>query len=184
MFCEQPLFIFNRLVVKIFFLRIAFILYVIKRLFDWTNLSIFLNCSLLFFISWTTVKYLQVIIISSIIYSSSIVLWSFIFLDLKYPSSYSNKPSFVDFWPVCVIFIVSVFIDPETFPWVRLQIVSGKYTNRTYTFSSPAGLWKVVVRVTVFVILPVAINTLIVIKADPKVIQDLICVVKCWTKGH
>ena len=39
-------------------------------------------------------------------------------LDLKSSSSSSFKPSFVDFWLVCIIFIGSEFIDPETCPWV------------------------------------------------------------------
>ena len=38
-----------------------------------------------------------------------------VYLDLRYPSSSSFKPSFVDFWLVCIIFIGSAFIDPETF---------------------------------------------------------------------
>ena len=70
----------------------------------------------LFFIYRTTVKPIQVIIISSIIYSSSIVLLSFIFLDLTSTSSYPFKPCFVDFWLVCIIFIRLEFIDPEKFP--------------------------------------------------------------------
>ena len=39
-------------------------------------------------------------------------------LDLKYPSSYLLEPYFVDCWLVCIIFIVSLFIDTETPPRV------------------------------------------------------------------
>ena len=64
------------------------------------------------------VKLILVILISLIIYLSSIVLWSISMLDLKSPSSSLFKPSFVDCWLVCIIFIGSVFIDPKTCPWV------------------------------------------------------------------
>ena len=40
-------------------------------------------------------------------------------------------------------------IDLETFTWVWLQIIFGKYPNRTYGFSSRTGLWKVATRVPV-----------------------------------
>ena len=86
-------------------------------------------------------------------------------LDIKYPSSSLFNNYFVDCRLLCIVFIVSVFIDPETFPWVCYKIVSGPYTNFTYKFSSHAGLWKVVVRVPVFVISPVIINTLICFKS-------------------
>ena len=114
---------------------------------------------------WTTVKPIQDIIISFINYSLSIVLWSFSLFDLKYPSSYLCKPYFVDCWFVCIIFNWSKFIDPETFSWVWLQTVNGPYTNQTYLFNPPIGLWEVVARVTVFVIAPVTINALIGFKA-------------------
>ena len=71
-------------------------------------------------------------------------------LDLKYPSSSPFKPYFVGFLFVCIIFIGSEFIDPETFPWVFKKIFSGPYPNCTYGFSSTKGLRKVVTRVTVF----------------------------------
>ena len=45
--------------------------------------------------------------------------------------------------------IESGFIDPETYPWVCLQIVCGMYSNQTYGFAFPAGLWKVATRVPV-----------------------------------
>ena len=57
------------------------------------------------FFSWITVKPIQVIIISSEIYSSIIVLWSFIFLDIKYPLSYLIKPSFL-FFDLCVSYLL------------------------------------------------------------------------------
>ena len=63
---------------------------------------------------------------------------------------YFFKPSFVECWLVCIIFIVSVFIDPETCPRVWLQIFSEPYQNWTYIFASPAGLWEVVVMVPIF----------------------------------
>ena len=68
---------------------------------------------------------------------------------LESTSSYLLKTSFVDFWLVCILFIGPAFIDPEIFYWAWLKIFSGLYPNRTYGFSSPAGLWKVVARVTV-----------------------------------
>ena len=98
------------------------------------------------------------------------------FIDLKYPSSSSLKHYFVDFWPVCIIFIGSEFIDTETCPRVWLKIFIGPYPNRTHGFSSPKGLWKVVARVPVFVISTVTINTFIGFKAVPQVIQVWSCV--------
>ena len=70
---------------------------------------------------------------------------------------------------MCIIFIGSALIDPENCPWVLLKMVSGPYTNWTCGFTPPAGLWKVVAAVTVFVIAPVAIGTLIGFKAVPEV---------------
>ena len=87
------------------------------------------------------------------------------FLYLKYNSSSSFKPSFIDCWLVCIIFTGSEFIDPETCTGMWLKIVSGTYPNQTYGFSSPAGLWKVVTRVPVFMVSPVVMNTLIGFKA-------------------
>ena len=71
-------------------------------------------------------------------------------IDLKSPPSSSFEPSFVGCWLACIIFIVSAFIDTETCSWVWFQNINGLYPNRTYGFSSPTGLWKVMVRVTVF----------------------------------
>ena len=45
------------------------------------------------------------------------------------------------------------------------KIVSVTYPNIKYGFTSPAGLWKVLDRVLIFVISPVAINKLIGFKA-------------------
>ena len=75
---------------------------------------------------------------------------------------------------MCIIFIGLEFIDPVTCPRVCYQIVSGPCPNRTYGFASPAGLWKVVTMVLVFVISPVVINKLIGSKAVPQVHCDLI----------
>ena len=58
--------------------------------------------------------------------------------------------SFLKFWLVCIIFILSEFIDPGTCNRVWLKIVSGTYPNWTHGFSPPAGFWKVVARVPVF----------------------------------
>ena len=119
-----------------------------------------------------------------IIYSSSIILWGFSLIDIKYPSIYSFKPYFVDCLLVFIIFIISAFIYPETFPRLWLQIFSGPYPNRTYVFASPAGFWKVLVGVPVFAISPVAINTFIGFKADPQVIQVWSFIGKFFPKGH
>ena len=63
-------------------------------------------------------------------------------LYLKSPSSSSFKPSFVYCWLLCIIFIASVLIFPETCPRVCSKIFSGTYPNQTYRFASPAGLWR------------------------------------------
>ena len=66
-------------------------------------------------------------------------------------------------------FIGSTFIDPETFSRVCKKFVFGTYPNRTYVFAYPTGLWKAVVRVLVFVISTIVINTLIGFKAVTQV---------------
>ena len=45
--------------------------------------------------------------------------------------------------------IESAFIYSEIFPWMCLKVVCGTYSNWTYGFASPLGLWKVVERVPV-----------------------------------
>ena len=65
-------------------------------------------------------------------------------LELKSPLSSSSKISFVDCWLLCIMFIGSAFVDPETCPWLWLKIFSGVYQNCTYAFASPAYFWKVV----------------------------------------
>ena len=65
-----------------------------------------------------------------------------------------------------------------------LETVSGPYPNHTYIFDPPTGLWKVVERVTVFVIFTDIINTFIGFKAVTKVLQVWSCVSNCWPKGH
>ena len=52
-----------------------------------------------------------------IIYLSGICL-GVILIYIKYPSSSWFETYFVDCLLVCIIFIVSAFIDTETFPWV------------------------------------------------------------------
>ena len=85
---------------------------------------------------------------------------------------------------MCIIFIGSSFIVPEKFPWDSLKIVSGPYPNWTNIFDSPAGLWKVMSMVMVFLIAPVDINTLIGFKAVPQFLQVFSCVGKYKPKGH
>ena len=131
-----------------------------------------------------TVKPIKFTIISPIVYSSSIIIWSFSLLDIISTSIYLFKPYSVDCWLICIILIGSALIDPETYPQVWLQIVSGLYPNRTYGFASPVGLWKVVARVPVFVIAPVDINTFIGFKSVTQVIQVWSCVGKFWPKGN
>ena len=160
------------------------LLYVLKGSFNRTTHSLLLYYFWLFFIYWPTVKPIQVIIIILIIYLSSIALWSFIFIDIKYPPSSLFRISFVDFWFVCIIFIGSAFINPENFHRVWWKIVSGMYTNHIYIFTPPTGLRKVVERVKVFVISSVAINTLIGFKAVPQVIQVWSSICKCCPKGY
>ena len=87
------------------------------------------------------------------------------FLDQKYISSSSLKPSFVDCWLVCIIIIASLFIDPKTFPRVCSQFLVGCIQKGHTNFYFPAGLYKVVARVSVFVISPVVINALIDFKS-------------------
>ena len=53
------------------------------------------------------------------------------------------------FWLVFFASIVSAFIDSETCPRVWLKVFHETYPNRTYRFSSPVLLWKVVARVPV-----------------------------------
>ena len=65
-------------------------MYVLKRSFDWTNLSFFLLYFWLFLISWTIVQPIQVIIISFVYYYSTTFLWSF-----------SYHLCVVYFWPAC-----------------------------------------------------------------------------------
>ena len=69
-------------------------------------------------------------------------------------------------------------------PRVLLQIASGPYPNRAYGFTSPAGLWKNLDRVLVFVIEPVKINKFIGFKSVPQVIKVWSCAGKFWPKGH
>ena len=70
---------------------------------------------------------------------------------------------------MCIIFIGSAFIYPETCPRVLLHIFSGPYPKYAYVFASPAGLWKVVARVSLFAISPVFVNTWIGFKIVPQV---------------
>ena len=84
---------------------------------------------------------------SYLLYYLFIKYWSLEFL--KYISRYLFKPSLVNCWFFCIIFIGSAFIDHENCPWVWLKIISGPYPNHTYIFDSPTGLSKVVVRVLV-----------------------------------
>ena len=50
----------------------------------------------------------------------------------------------------CLLELIgSAFIDTETCTRAWLEIVRGMYTNRTYGFPPPSGLWKFVVRLPV-----------------------------------
>ena len=104
--------------------------------------------------------------------------------DLKPPSISSFRPYFFCCWLVCIIFIVSAFIDTETFPQVWFKIFIGPYPNQTYRFASPEGLWKVVARVPFFVISTATINKLVVFKAFHLVIQVCSFVGERTPKGH
>ena len=72
-------------------MRITSILLVIKLLFNKTNFSLFLYYFWIFFNDWTKFQPFQVIIIYTIYYPSSIVLWGF-----------SYHFCVVDCWPVCL----------------------------------------------------------------------------------
>ena len=80
-------------------------------------------------------------------YKLLLFLWLFIFQVLFFGGYLSS----LSFWLLTCFFafIGLAFIDPETFSWVLLQIVCGSYPNWTCGFSPSAGLWKVVVKVTV-----------------------------------
>ena len=62
-------------------------------------------------------------------------------------------------------------MDTGTCTWVFYKIFSGMYPNRTYGFSLPEVLWKVVAKMPIFVISPVTINILIGFKAVTQVLQ-------------
>ena len=138
---------------------------VLKRSFDWTNLWLFLNCFWLFLISWWTVIPIK-FLISFKLFSSHI----FFIVDL----------------------FVSYLLDQRTLNlklvlWCDIKYSVGHIPNQTYGFYLPTALWKVMERVPVFVISPVAINTLIRFKEVNKVIKFLICIVSVGpmaTKDH
>ena len=100
---------------------------------------------------------------------------TFSVIDIKYPPSFLFKPSISYCWLFGIIFILSAFIDPLNYPRVQFQSFSGIHPTRTYGFASPTGLWKIVARVTVFVISPLSINTLIGFKSVTQVIQVWSC---------
>ena len=58
----------------------------------------------------------------------------------------------------------------ENGTWVCWKIFSGPYSNYTYLFSTHAGLCKVVMRVTIFVVSPIIINALIGFKEISQVL--------------
>ena len=103
-------------------MRITSILYVLKRSFDQTKLSLFLLSFLIFFIYWTTVQPIQVVIISSVYYLSSIVLWVF-----------SCHICVVGFWPVCLHWSGQHSLILKIFPvCVRKLSVGCIQTGHTY----------------------------------------------------
>ena len=57
-------------------------------------------------------------------------------IDLKSNSSSSNKPIFVDCWPVYIIFTGLAFIYSETCPQVWVQIIYRNYKTCTYGIAS------------------------------------------------
>ena len=64
------------------------------------------------------------------------------------------KPPRLELFLFCYVIVFfsligSDFIDPDTCPWVLLQILCGTYPNRTYICSRTIGLRKVVARITV-----------------------------------
>ena len=73
------MFIFKRQLIGISILRITSILLVLNFVFNGTKLSLFLHSFWLFLNARSAIQPLQVIIISTIYYSSSILVWSFIF---------------------------------------------------------------------------------------------------------
>ena len=113
------------------------ILYVLKRLFNWTNLSLFY---FLFYYSWF-LNYSSTD--TSYYYFFDLLLFNYCYLEFYL--SYLRR------WLLTCLFalIGLMFIDPETCPRVWLKIVCGPYPNRTYKFASPAGLWKAMARVPV-----------------------------------
>ena len=97
---------------------------------------------------------------------------------------------------MCIIFIGSTVIDPETCPCLCKNCFIGTYPNWTYGFAPSTGRWKVIVRVLVFVISSVVVDTLIVFKAYLKLVTGdwyinitedcyFVGVIdKRWTKGN
>ena len=61
---------------------------VLKLFSDQTNHSLFLHCFLIYLTQGLAVSAIKVIDFSSVIHSSSIFLWGFRVLGIKYPSSY------------------------------------------------------------------------------------------------
>ena len=84
----------------------------------------------------------------------------------------------------CVYHIYWIIVH---WPWIlSLGVIANfqwSVSKLDMQISSPAGLWKVVVRVPVF-FSPVAMSTLIEFKAVPLVIQVWSFVGKCSPKGH
>ena len=87
-FFKELLFILKSELFEIRILIRTVIHYVLKWSFNQPNIPLLLHCFRLFFIYQTTGKLIQVIDISFIIYSSSLVLWSFSLFDKKISSKF------------------------------------------------------------------------------------------------
>ena len=87
-------------------------------------------------------------------------------------NSYTNTSSNIlqVLCPIHILLIVDLcvshLLDQHTLNMILVlrcdrKLTVGRIPNQKYGFASPTGFWKVVARVTVFVISPVTINILI-----------------------
>ena len=112
-------------------------MYVLKILFDKTDLSFLLLAFWLFLISWTTVQQIHVmiflwfIIFQIIFFGVLVIIFELLIVDLF----------------VC-IYSIRVHWSWK-FSSSVIETLCGPYPNWTYAFASPTGLWKAMVRVTV-----------------------------------
>ena len=123
-------------------LTITVLLYLLKLLFNQTNVSLFYIVFDHYWFLELYIKRYKILLFLRLFIHQVLFFYVLTFLDLKYTSNYSFKNCFADCWLVCIIFIGSTFIDPESCPQVCLQIVSGMYSNQIYRF---ATLFRLVV---------------------------------------